>query len=58
MNAWRALADGGWIAPELPEALGGMGLPAAVQAATRSLFDRGCVAFMMAPVPAVSRRTC
>jgi alkylation response protein AidB-like acyl-CoA dehydrogenase len=47
--AWRALADGGWIAPDLPEALGGMGLPTAVQAATQTLFDRGCMAFMMAP---------
>ena len=48
-DAWRALADGGWIAPDLPEHLGGMGLPTAVQAAAQTLFDRGCLAFMMAP---------
>jgi alkylation response protein AidB-like acyl-CoA dehydrogenase len=48
-DAWRALAEGGWIAPDLPEPLGGMGLPTAVQAAAQTLFDRGCMAFMMAP---------
>ena len=46
--AWAGLADGGWIGLDLPEALGGSGLPLPVQVAVQTVFDRGCPAFNMA----------
>ncbi|SCY08490.1 acyl-CoA dehydrogenase family protein [Paracoccus tibetensis] len=47
-DAFAALADGGWLALELPEALGGAGLPLAVFAAVNPAFERASPALMMA----------
>lgn len=46
--AFDALAHGGWLGLEQPEAHGGMGLPLAVFAAVNPLFERACPAFLMA----------
>jgi len=46
-EAWRAVADAGWLAGDLPEEAGGMGLPLAVHTAAQTLFDRACPAFVM-----------
>ncbi|WP_373353612.1 acyl-CoA dehydrogenase family protein [Pseudoroseicyclus sp. CXY001] len=48
-GAWAEVAGGGWIGLDLPEALGGSGLPVALQAAAESLFDAEAPAFLMAP---------
>lgn len=47
-SAFRAYADAGWLAMDLPERAGGQGLPLSLQAACAGLFERGCVALMMA----------
>lgn len=47
-DGFRALAEGGWLALELPEALGGAGLPLAVFAAVNPAFERASPALMMA----------
>ncbi|KMK66552.1 acyl-CoA dehydrogenase family protein [Puniceibacterium sp. IMCC21224] len=46
--AYRAVADGGWIGIDLPESMGGSGLPIVLQAAAEPLFDRASIAFNMA----------
>ena len=46
-DLWRAYADGGWLALDLPEAHGGAGLPIAMQAAMLPLFERHAMPFMM-----------
>ncbi|NDV00946.1 acyl-CoA dehydrogenase family protein [Pseudoroseicyclus tamaricis] len=48
-GAWAAMAEGGWIGLDLPEEVGGAGLPVALQAAAESLFDAAAPAFGMAP---------
>ncbi len=48
-NAWKQMADGGWIAPSAPEDLGGPGLPRCVTMAVNDMFDAACTAFMMYP---------
>ncbi|MDF0602545.1 acyl-CoA dehydrogenase family protein [Psychromarinibacter sp. C21-152] len=45
--AYDALAEGGWLGLEHPEALGGMGMPLTVFAAVNPLFERACPSFMM-----------
>lgn len=45
--AFDALAEGGWLGLEHPEAFGGMGMPLAVFAAVNPLFERAAPAFMM-----------
>lgn len=47
-GAWAAYAAGGWIGLDLPEALGGSGLPVSLQAMAAQIFDRACPAFNMA----------
>ncbi|CCD92425.1 putative acyl-CoA dehydrogenase [Bradyrhizobium sp. ORS 375] len=50
-DVWREYAEGGWIALDLPEQLGGQGLPLVVAVAVQEVFDRHCAAFGMLPVP-------
>ncbi|CCE02635.1 acyl-CoA dehydrogenase family protein [Bradyrhizobium sp. STM 3809] len=50
-EVWRDYAEGGWIALDLPEPLGGQGLPLVVAVAVQEVFDRHCAAFGMLPVP-------
>ncbi|ADZ71295.1 acyl-CoA dehydrogenase family protein [Polymorphum gilvum] len=47
-DAYRQLGEGGWLAMDAPEAHGGQGLPVTLQAACQPLFERACIAFMMA----------
>lgn len=46
--AYRAFSEAGWIGLDLPAALGGSGLPIALQTAVAPLFERACIAFSMA----------
>ena len=46
--AFRHLARDGWLSIDVPQRFGGQGLPLTVQAACAPLFERGCVALMMA----------
>ena len=48
IDAFRDYAKAGWLAVDLPERHGGQGLPLTVHAACAPLFERGCVALMMA----------
>ncbi|MGY3454220.1 acyl-CoA dehydrogenase [Bradyrhizobium sp. USDA 4353] len=50
-EVWRDYAEGGWIALDLPEQLGGQGLPLVIAVAVQEVFDRHCAAFGMLPVP-------
>jgi len=45
--AWAELGANGWIGIDVPETIGGQGLPLAVQAACETLFDRAAMAFCM-----------
>lgn len=47
-EGFRRHAEAGWLGMDAPEALGGQGLPLTLQAACAPLFERGCVALMMA----------
>lgn len=47
-DAYRQYAQAGWLGMDVPETFGGQSLPLTVQAACSSLFERGCVALMMA----------
>lgn len=47
-RAYADMADGGWIALEQAEEMGGQGLPIAVFAAVNQAFERASPAFMMA----------
>ncbi|CAD7050029.1 acyl-CoA dehydrogenase [Pseudorhizobium endolithicum] len=47
-DAFRGYAEAGWLAMDLPDRYGGQELPLTVQAACAPLFERGCVALMMA----------
>lgn len=47
-NAFRRYAGDGWLAMDVPERFGGQALPLTLQAACGPLFERGCVALMMA----------
>lgn len=46
-GAWAGFAGDGWLGIDAPEALGGQGLPLALQAACETLFDRAAMAFCM-----------
>lgn len=46
-QAYRKLADAGWLGIDLPEDCGGQGLPLTLQAACAPLFERACVSLMM-----------
>lgn len=48
-HAYRAMGAAGWLAMDVPERLGGQGLPTALQVACQPLFESACMAFMMAP---------
>lgn len=48
-QAWNAYCEAGWIGADLPEELGGQGLPLAVQTGAQILFDRANMAFCMLP---------
>lgn len=47
-DALRRYADAGWLGIDAPLAFGGQDLPVTLQAACGPLFDRGCMALMMA----------
>ena len=47
-EAYRALGEGGWIAPDLPEDFGGAGLPLALHTAASLHFEAAAMPFMMA----------
>lgn len=48
-NAWRTMAEGGWIAPAAPVEHGGVGMPRIVSMVTNDVFGSACTAFMMYP---------
>ncbi len=48
-DAWRQMAEGGWIAPTAPPELGGAGLPAVMAMALNDMFIGAATAFMMYP---------
>jgi 3-(methylthio)propanoyl-CoA dehydrogenase len=50
-TAWAAFREGGWLALDAPEYLGGAGLTNALAIAVQELFDQACPAFGMMPVP-------
>lgn len=47
-DAFRRYADAGWLGIDAPAAFGGQDLPLTLQAVCGPLFDRGCMALMMA----------
>jgi alkylation response protein AidB-like acyl-CoA dehydrogenase len=47
-EAFQRYGASGWLGMDLPECYGGQALPLTVQAACAPLFERGCVALMMA----------
>jgi alkylation response protein AidB-like acyl-CoA dehydrogenase len=49
LAAWAAFREGGWTGIDFSEEHGGQGLPTVIGIAAQELFDRGCVAFGMAP---------
>lgn len=55
-DAYARYAQAGWIGMDVAEKFGGQGLPLVLQAACASLFERGCVALMMAA--GASRAAC
>ena len=48
VQAFHAYAESGWLGIDAPASFGGMDLPITMQAACGPLFDRGCMALMMA----------
>jgi hypothetical protein len=48
-EAWNAYVEAGWPGIDQPPGLGGAGLPLVALAACTEIFDRGSVAFGMAP---------
>ncbi|TCV59683.1 hypothetical protein EDE05_13610 [Neorhizobium sp. R1-B] len=47
-DAFRQYADAGWLGMDVPEEFGGQAVPLTLHAACAPLFERGCVALMMA----------
>ncbi|MFN7009134.1 MAG: acyl-CoA dehydrogenase family protein [Allorhizobium sp.] len=47
-EAYRRYGEAGWLGMDVAEGLGGQGLPLTLHAACAPLFERGCVALMMA----------
>ncbi|MBX9458141.1 MAG: acyl-CoA dehydrogenase family protein [Rhizobium sp.] len=54
--AYAKLGAAGWIGTDVAETLGGLGLPLVLHTACASMFERGCVSFMMAA--GASRAAC
>jgi alkylation response protein AidB-like acyl-CoA dehydrogenase len=48
-NAWRQMAEGGWIAPAAAPELGGAGMPRSISGICNDVFPSACVAFLMYP---------
>ncbi|KRA47416.1 acyl-CoA dehydrogenase family protein [Devosia sp. Root635] len=48
VDGFRQYAEAGWLGIDAPAALGGQDVPLTLQAACGPLFDRGCMALMMA----------
>ncbi len=48
-EAYQQFAESGWLGMTVAEAHGGQGLPLVLYAACEPLFERACMAFMMAP---------
>ncbi|MCC2613095.1 acyl-CoA dehydrogenase family protein [Neorhizobium petrolearium] len=46
--AFKQYAEAGWLGMDVPEKFGGQAVPLTLHAACASLFERGCVALMMA----------
>jgi 3-(methylthio)propanoyl-CoA dehydrogenase len=46
-KAWKTYCEGGWPGIDLPEAVGGQGLPGNLAVGAQEVFDRSCVAFGM-----------
>ncbi len=46
--AFRRYGEAGWLSMDVPERFGGQGVPLVLQSACAPLFERGCVALMMA----------
>ncbi len=46
---WRAMVEGGWIAPSAPVEFGGVGMPRVVAMTVADMFVGACTAFMMYP---------
>src|SRR5690606_582855 len=47
-EGFRQYAEAGWLGIDAPTAFGGQDIPLTLQAACGPLFDRGCMALMMA----------
>ncbi len=47
-DAYRRYGEAGWLGMDVAEGVGGQGLPLTLHAACAPLFERGCVALMMA----------
>src|SRR3546814_3324943 len=47
-EGFRQYAEAGWLGIDAPAAFGGQDIPLTLQAACGPLFDRGCMALMMA----------
>ena len=47
-DALKQYAEAGWLGMDVPEAFGGQAVPLTLHAACAPLFERGCVALMMA----------
>lgn len=47
-DAFRQYAQAGWLGMDVPERFGGQSVPLTLHAACAPLFERGCVALMMA----------
>ncbi|MBW6423750.1 acyl-CoA dehydrogenase family protein [Rhizobium sp. XQZ8] len=47
-EVFRQYAQAGWLGMDVPEGFGGQSVPLTLQAACAPLFERGCVALMMA----------
>jgi alkylation response protein AidB-like acyl-CoA dehydrogenase len=48
-DAWKRMAEGGWIAPAAPVEYGGVGMPRTVSIMVNDMFIAACCAFMMYP---------
>ena len=48
VDGFRQYAEAGWLGIDAPAAFGGLDIPLTLQAACGPLFDRGCMALMMA----------
>ena len=48
--AYHRFIEGGWLAMDLPEEIGGQGLPVVLQTAVAEMCDGACVAFGMLPL--------